>query len=113
MAAQSTPPLPRGYHLNDYVIDKRIGGGGFSLVYLAYDMEGQAVAIKGQWIAYVGDTPGPLIGPDTAVIDAAGRTLIPGLIDGHVHITGGGGESGSAITHCYGDVSRMSEVGSE
>jgi len=28
------------------VIDKRIGGGGFSLVYLAYDMDGQAVAIK-------------------------------------------------------------------
>jgi hypothetical protein len=46
MAAQSTPPLPRGYHLSEYVIDKRIGGGGFSLVYLAYDMEGQPVAIK-------------------------------------------------------------------
>ena len=28
------------------------------------------------------------------VIDAAGRQMIPGLIDQHVHITGGGGESG-------------------
>ncbi|MEW5770417.1 MAG: serine/threonine-protein kinase [Pseudomonadota bacterium] len=46
MAAQTTPPLPQGYHLNDYVIDRRIGGGGFSLVYLAYDMDGQAVAVK-------------------------------------------------------------------
>jgi len=46
MAAQSTPPLPRGYHLSDYVIDQRIGGGGFSLVYLAYDMDGVPVAIK-------------------------------------------------------------------
>jgi hypothetical protein len=46
MAAQSTPPLPRGYHLSEYVIDRRIGGGGFSLVYLAYDMEGRPVAIK-------------------------------------------------------------------
>ena len=27
------------------------------------------------------------------VIDAAGRQMIPGLIDQHVHITGGGGES--------------------
>jgi beta-aspartyl-dipeptidase (metallo-type) len=27
-------------------------------------------------------------------IDLAGRRLIPGLIDGHVHITGGGGEAG-------------------
>lgn len=29
-----------------------------------------------------------------AIIDLAGRRLIPGLIDGHVHITGGGGEAG-------------------
>lgn len=28
--------------------------------------------------------------------DVAGRRLIPGLIDGHVHVTGGGGESGFA-----------------
>lgn len=46
MAAQSTQPLPRGYHLSEYVVDRRIGGGGFSLVYLAYDMDGQPVAIK-------------------------------------------------------------------
>lgn len=30
---------------------------------------------------------------DLQVIDAAGRQVIPGLIDQHVHITGGGGES--------------------
>ena len=28
------------------------------------------------------------------VIDAAGRKVIPGMIDQHVHVTGGGGESG-------------------
>ncbi|HEY5781499.1 MAG TPA: beta-aspartyl-peptidase [Lysobacter sp.] len=28
------------------------------------------------------------------VIDLNGRRLIPGLIDGHVHVTGGGGEAG-------------------
>jgi beta-aspartyl-dipeptidase (metallo-type) len=28
------------------------------------------------------------------IIDAAGRTTIPGLIDAHVHVTGGGGEAG-------------------
>ncbi len=28
------------------------------------------------------------------VLDLAGRRLIPGLIDGHVHVTGGGGEAG-------------------
>jgi beta-aspartyl-dipeptidase (metallo-type) len=34
-----------------------------------------------------GDLPG-------RTIDLAGRRLIPGLIDGHVHVTGGGGEAG-------------------
>ncbi|MCU0621088.1 MAG: beta-aspartyl-peptidase [Gemmatimonadales bacterium] len=28
------------------------------------------------------------------VVDLAGRRVIPGLIDGHVHLTGGGGEAG-------------------
>jgi len=46
MAHQSTEPLPQNYQLGEYVIDRRIGGGGFSLVYLAYDQEGQPVAIK-------------------------------------------------------------------
>lgn len=32
--------------------------------------------------------------PNCRVIDAVGRRVIPGLIDQHVHITGGGGESG-------------------
>ncbi len=31
---------------------------------------------------------------DTEVLDAGGRTVIPGLIDQHVHVTGGGGEKG-------------------
>lgn len=30
------------------------------------------------------------------VVDLQGRRLIPGLIDGHAHVTGGGGESGFA-----------------
>lgn len=33
---------------------------------------------------------------DTEVIEAEGRILIPGLIDQHVHIIGGGGEDGFA-----------------
>jgi beta-aspartyl-dipeptidase (metallo-type) len=32
----------------------------------------------------------------TQVMDLAGRRLVPGLIDGHVHVTGGGGEAGFA-----------------
>ncbi|MCU0840948.1 MAG: serine/threonine protein kinase [Thiobacillaceae bacterium] len=46
MAAQITEPLPSGYKLGEYFIDRKIGGGGFSLVYLAFDADGQPVAIK-------------------------------------------------------------------
>ena len=46
MAAQLTEPLAHGYHLGEYVIDRRIGGGGFSLVYLAFDATGWPLAIK-------------------------------------------------------------------
>jgi imidazolonepropionase-like amidohydrolase len=45
--------------------------------------EGQSVAIDGQRIADVGTG---LTGPDGAVvIDVAGRTVMPGLIDAHTH----------------------------
>jgi serine/threonine protein kinase len=46
MAAQIPEPLPTGYQLEEYTIDRKIGGGGFSLVYLAFDPSGQPVAIK-------------------------------------------------------------------
>lgn len=36
----------------------------------------------------------PLAG--CAVVDLAGARLVPGLVDSHVHLTGGGGESGPA-----------------
>ena len=32
--------------------------------------------------------------PDVEIIDASGKTLVPGFIDQHVHVTGGGGEGG-------------------
>lgn len=46
MAVQNVESLPPGYHLIDYVIERKLGGGGFSMVYLAFDMDGQPVAIK-------------------------------------------------------------------
>src|SRR5512139_4065956 len=47
----------------------------------------QAVAIKGSRIVAVGrnDDIRKLAGGDTKVIDANGRTVIPGLIDNHAH----------------------------
>jgi beta-aspartyl-dipeptidase (metallo-type) len=57
----------------------------------------QHLLIGGGRILWMGaeslDLPVPLRAV-SEIIDAAGRRTIPGLIDGHVHITGGGGEAG-------------------
>jgi len=45
------------------------------------------------------------------VIDAEGRRLIPGFIDGHAHVTGGGGESGFSSRVPPLPLSRFSAVG--
>ena len=54
-------------------------------VYSRELLKGTSVAVKGQWIAYVGPDAGHAIGRRTQVIDAEGKVLIPGLIDGHTH----------------------------
>lgn len=46
MAVQNNAPLPEGLEIAGYRIVKKIASGGFSIVYLAYDAEGSAVAIK-------------------------------------------------------------------
>ncbi len=47
----------------------------------------QAIAISGERILAVGtnDSVRGLAGPDTVITDLRGRTVIPGLIDNHVH----------------------------
>jgi adenine deaminase len=47
------------------------------------------IAIFGSRIAYVGEDAGHTIGDDTTVIKAAGRYLVPGLLDGHMHVESG------------------------
>lgn len=46
MALQPNQSLPDGYQLQNYRISRQLSGGGFSLVYLAYDEHGTPVAIK-------------------------------------------------------------------
>jgi serine/threonine protein kinase len=46
MASQQNQPLPEGYVLNNYRIDKPLSSGGFSIVYLARDENETPVAIK-------------------------------------------------------------------
>ncbi len=55
------------------------------------------VLIAGERILAVGPSL-PALPPALGVVevDLGGRRLVPGLIDAHVHVTGGGGESGPA-----------------
>jgi serine/threonine protein kinase len=46
MAQQANQPLPGGYQLEEYTIDRQLSLGGFSIVYLAKDPNGIQVAIK-------------------------------------------------------------------
>ena len=55
-------------------------------VYTGELIADQSITVKDKWIAYVGQNVQEAIGPETEVIDAAGQTIIPGLIDGHTHI---------------------------
>ena len=50
---------------------------------------GSDVAIKDGRVAYVGEDARHTIGSGTQVIDAKGRYLVPGLLDGHMHVESG------------------------
>lgn len=54
----------------------------------------QAIAIRGGRIVYVGSDDGvkAFIGPETTKVDLKGRTLMPGLIDAHMHPLGAGSQ---------------------
>ena len=69
--------------------DLVITGGKLVSVQTREVLEGWHVAIAEGRFAYVGPDASHCIGPDTQVIDAEGRYLIPGLCDGHMHIESG------------------------
>ncbi|MCF8149493.1 MAG: serine/threonine protein kinase [Burkholderiaceae bacterium] len=46
MFSQNNHALPPGFELEGYRIERQLSVGGFSIVYLGHDTEGQAVAIK-------------------------------------------------------------------
>lgn len=50
---------------------------------------GHEIAIFDQRIAFVGPDAAHTIGPNTEVIDASDRYMLPGLLDGHMHIESG------------------------
>src|SRR5262245_9638681 len=63
-----------------------------SVITVAGNRLAQAVAVAGGRIAYVGSDSGvaAFVGAGTEVIDLRGRTLMPGIHDGHLHPLAGG-----------------------
>jgi predicted amidohydrolase YtcJ len=74
----------------------------------------EAVAVAGGRIVRVGDLAGmaEIQGPDTDMVDLAGRTLVPGLIDGHAHANAFGSQAVGAILLAPpdGDVNTVDDV---
>jgi adenine deaminase len=69
--------------------DLVIRGGAWVNVHTREVIEGTDIAIGDGRVAYVGPDAGPAIGPDTQVIEAGGRYMVPGLIDAHMHVESG------------------------
>lgn len=61
------------------------------------------------WIGAADDAAPTIAGLD--VVDLDGKRLIPGLIDGHAHVTGGGGEGGFATRVPPVPLSRFTTAG--
>lgn len=62
-------------------------------VYSPYDMGKQEILIANEKVAKI-DKKINFAYDDVKIIDAKGKKIIPGFIDKHIHITGGGGEAG-------------------
>ena len=65
----------------------------------------------GKSILAIADSIEMPAGVDIRIIDCTGLWLVPGLIDAHVHITGGGGEGGPASRMPELQISMMTEAG--
>jgi adenine deaminase len=69
--------------------DMVIRNGRWVCVQSGEIIPGTDIAIKDERIAYVGANASHTIGEKTQVIDAQGRYLVPGLLDGHMHVESG------------------------
>jgi len=62
-------------------------------------------------ILTIGDHIDLPAGMDADIVDCTGLKLVPGLIDAHVHITGGGGEGGPASRMPELEINMMTDAG--
>lgn len=66
--------------------DLIIKGGNVVNVYTGEILSSYSVGVKGEWIVGIDKDLSSMIGPKTECLDANGKYIIPGLIDGHAHI---------------------------
>ncbi|CAN7690439.1 adenine deaminase [Ensifer adhaerens] len=69
--------------------DLVIRNGKWVNVYSGEIIPGTDIAVKAGRFAYVGPDASHTIGEGTKVVDAAGRYLVPGLCDAHMHVESG------------------------
>ena len=70
----------------------------------------QAVLVGGGRVLHVGAAPS-LAGVDAETVDLGGARLVPGFVDAHVHVTGGGGEAGPETAAPAPALSRYTRAG--
>jgi adenine deaminase len=70
--------------------DTIISNGTLFNVFTKEFIKGQSIWIKDGMIAYVGPNHDPQRNRKTEAIDAAGMVLLPGLIEGHTHLSRSG-----------------------
>lgn len=66
--------------------DLVVRGGTLANVYTGELLSGWGVAVVGDRIASIGPETETWIGPDTAILEAAGQVVAPGFIDAHTHL---------------------------
>lgn len=72
--------------LGEAPADLAIINGDLVNVYTGEVQPAQDILVKGGKIAYAGRRLRRAAGPETRVIDAAGRVIVPGFIDTHTHL---------------------------
>lgn len=68
-----------------------------AVIYAPERITDRCVLLCGEKIVWIGESlAAENTIPDIEIVDAQGMFMTPGIVDGHVHITGGGGEGGPA-----------------
>lgn len=93
-AAKPKPWTQMATHLVDVAMGRKpadlvVRGGRWVNVHSGEIVAGTDIAVAGGRFAYCGPDASHAIGEKTIVVDAAGRYLVPGLCDAHMHVESG------------------------